>query len=318
MQDEKGASADQTRAGVVALIGRPNVGKSTLLNAFLGQKLSIVTPKAQTTREPVTGILTLEKAQVIFVDTPGLLEPQYALQAVMQASALRVLEDADVILLLLDATRPSEAPTGDALAVLKRRGDRVVVAINKTDAAGSDGVKEHASWTRRVLGLEARFISATLGGAVDGLLEDVIARLPPHPFLYPADDVAVQPVRFFVAELVRETIFEEYDKEVPYSSVVRVEEYRESQDPVYIRATIYVERDGQKAILIGQGGAGIRRLGERSRGKVEAFLGQRVFLDLWVKAMPGWRKKASSLRFLGYPAPPADGTGRAEEKGLRS
>ncbi len=303
------------RAGHVALVGRPNVGKSTLLNALIGEKLSIVTPRAQTTREAVTGILTTERAQVAFVDTPGLLEPQYALHRVMQHAALRALEEADVVLLLLDATRPAEVPDGEAMTMLRAARDRLVIAINKTDAAGSDGVKELASWSRRTFDLDAIFISALSGGALDVLLAEVVRRLPEHPFLYPEDELAVQPVRFFVAELVRETVFEEYDQEVPYAAVVRIEEFRESQDPLYVRATIYVERESQKAILIGQGGARIRKLGERSRTKVEAFLGRHVFLDLWVKALPGWRRRAASLRYLGYsvPAGPDDDRNSRDE-----
>jgi GTP-binding protein Era len=201
---------------------------------------------------------------------------------------------------LLDATRPGEVPEGEALDLLRGRTADMLVAINKTDAAGSDGVKELASWTRRVLDLDARFISASTGGALDVLLEDLVEKLPVHPFLYPEDELAVQPVRFFVEELVRETIFEEYEQEVPYAAVARIEEFREGQDPLYIRCTVYVERESQKAILIGQNGTRIRRLGERSREKAEAFLGRRVFLDLWVKAMPGWRRKTSTLRYLGF------------------
>lgn len=289
-----------TRAGHVALVGRPNVGKSTLLNALVGEKLSIVTPRAQTTREAVTGILTTDGVQIIFVDTPGLLEPQYALHSVMMQEALQALEDADVVLLLLDATRPGETPTGEVLERIRGRREALLVAINKTDAAGSDGVKELSSWARRTLDLEARFISALNAGGLDVLREDIVERLPVHPFYYPEDDLAVQPVRFFVAELVRETVFEEYEQEIPYATVVRIEEFREEQEPLYIRATIYVERDSQKAILIGQGGSRIRTLGERSREKIEAFLGRRVFLDLWVKALPGWRRKAATLKYLGY------------------
>jgi GTPase len=304
---------EDRRAGHVALVGRPNVGKSTLLNALIGEKLSIVTPRAQTTREPVTGILTTKTAQIAFIDTPGLLHPQYALHTVMLYAAMRALEGADVILLLLDATRPGEVPEDEALDALKARRGRLVVAINKTDSAGSDGVKELASWTRRTFDLEARFISALNGGGIDVLLEELVARIPKHPFLYPEDELAVQPVRFFVAELVRETVFEEYEQEIPYAAVVRVEEFREAQDPLYIRATIYVERDSQKAILIGQSGARIRRLGERSRVKVEAFLGRHVFLDLWVKALPGWRRKPSTLKYLGYMMP-ADGEAHTAEE----
>lgn len=303
MQQASQQRENDPRAGHVALVGRPNVGKSTLLNALIGEKLSIVTPRAQTTREPVTGILTAAGYQIAFVDTPGLLEPRYALHAVMMHGALRALEEADLILLLLDATRPGEVPEGQGLAALRKRTDRIVAAINKTDDAGSDGVKELASWARRTFGLEAFFISAATGAGLEALTEELVGRLPVHPFLYPEDELAVQPVRFFVAELVRETMFEEYDQEVPYAAVVRVEEFREASEPLYVRATIYVERESQKAIVIGQGGAKIRRLGERSREKAEAFLGRHVFLDLWVKALPGWRRKAATLRYLGYAVP---------------
>jgi GTPase len=304
MQDAV-TSADRgpTRAGHIALVGRPNVGKSTLLNALVGEKLSIVTPKAQTTREAVTGIVTTPTSQLIFVDTPGLLEPRYALQRAMQSAALRALDDADVVLLLLDATRPAEVPTGEALEHLRARADRLIIAINKVDIAGSDGVKELASWSRRALDAEASFLCAQTGEGVEPLRERMVAALPENPFFYPEDDLAVQPVRFFVEELVRETIFEEYEQEVPYSTVVRVEEFREDSDPLYIRATIYVERDSQKAILIGQGGSAIKKLGAHARTKVEAFLGTHVYLDLWVKALPGWRRKVSALRYLGYSVP---------------
>jgi GTPase len=294
----------ETRAGHVALVGRPNVGKSTLMNAFLGEKLSIVTPRPQTTREPVTGILTTDTSQIIFVDTPGLLEPKYALQQSMQESALSALGDADVVLLLLDATRPDELPTGEALEALRSRRDRIIIAVNKSDSGGPEVLDSLATWSRQTLEIEPLAISAVKGSGVQDLLARLESRLPPSPFYYPADEIAIQPVRFFVAELVRETIFEEYTEEIPYSTVVKIEEFREERDPLYIRATAYVERDTQKAILIGAGGAAIRELGTRSRAKVEAFLQRRVFLDLWVKTMPGWRRKASSLQYLGY-TPPA-------------
>jgi GTP-binding protein Era len=295
----------ETRAGHIALVGRPNVGKSTLLNVFLGEKLSIVTPRAQTTREAVTGILTEAGAQAIFVDTPGLLEPRYALQRAMLQSALSTVADADVVLLLLDATRPDEVPVGEALAAVRRRDEDLVVAINKVDSAAAENREALEGWAARELGKRAMKVSAMTGEGVDELRRALVAKLPSNPFFYPEDELAVQPVRFFVAELVRETIFEEFEQEVPYSTVVRIEEYRESEDPVYIRATIYVERESQKAIVIGQGGNRIKRLGERARAKVEEFVGDRVYLDLWVKSLPGWRKKVSALRYLGY-AVPAD------------
>jgi GTP-binding protein Era len=301
MQQPNGSEgAGVTRAGHIALVGRPNVGKSTLLNAFLGEKLSIVTPRAQTTREVVTGILSLPDVQAIFVDTPGLLEPKYALQHAMLSSALATLADADAVLLLLDATRPKEVPTQEALEAVRRRADDLFVAINKIDAASDDAVAELEAWTRRELRKEPMRVSAGAGAGVEELRAALVAALPTNPFFYPADELATQPVRFFVAELVRETIFEEYEQEVPYSTVVRVEEYREAADPIYIRATIYVERDSQKAIVIGNQGVGIKRLGQRARVKIEDFVGARVYLDLWVKALPGWRKKVSALEYLGY------------------
>ncbi|HEX6939636.1 MAG TPA: GTPase Era [Longimicrobiales bacterium] len=297
-------AAVETRAGYVALVGRPNAGKSTLLNALTGERLSIVTPRAQTTRERVMGIYTTPEAQVVFVDTPGLLEPRYLLQRSMLEAALAALGDADLVLLLLDATRPAEArPTGEPLDALHRRRNDLFVAVNKTDAAPASAAEELAGWAAREFGREAFAISAAKGWGIDELRAALIAALPVSPFLYPEDDIAVQPLRFFVAEWIRETIFEEYREEIPYSTAVRIEEFREGAIPVYIRAIVFVERESQKAILVGKGGAGIKRLGQRSREKIEAFLGERVFLDLRVKAIPGWRRKRSALKHLGYPLP---------------
>jgi GTP-binding protein Era len=293
-----------TRAGFAALVGRPNAGKSTLLNALLGEKLSIVTPRAQTTREPVRGILTTADSQIVFVDTPGLVDPAYLLHRSMLHSALLEVEGADIVLLLLDATRPAYTPPAVVTEALRARTDQVVVAINKIDGGGSDAIRALTSWSRRELGIGPILVSATEGQGLDVLRERLIAALPHGEFLHPEDDLATQPVRFFVEELIRETIFEEYGQEIPYASAVRIEEYREDRDPVFIRAVIYVERMSQKGILIGKGGLKIRALGERSREKIEAFVGSHVYLDLWVKTLPGWRRKAGALKYLGYPLPP--------------
>lgn len=301
---ERNDGGPRTRSGYVALVGRPNVGKSTLLNAFLGEKLSIVTPRAQTTRERVTGIHTTTDTQIVFVDTPGILEPRYTLQRSMLESALAALEDSDAVLVLLDATRPAETvPTGEPLESLQQRRDRLFVAINKIDEASAEAIDELAVWCREALGVEPFPISAASGEGVAELGEVLESVLPEGPFLYPPDELATQPVRFFVAEFVRETVFEQYHEEVPYSTVVRIEEFREAEEPIYIRATVYVERESQKAILIGRGGSAIRRLGQRSRQKIEAFLNSPVYLDLWVKVLPNWRRKRSALRYLGYPVP---------------
>jgi GTPase len=293
-----------TRSGHVALVGRPNVGKSTLLNALVGEKLSIVTPRAQTTREQVLGIWTEGPLQIVFVDTPGLLEPRYLLQRSMLQSALAALADADVVLLLLDASDPAAVPDGEALAALQARSDRLLIAINKVDVAAPAAIARLRAWAHDAFGIEAAELSALAGAGLDDLRRALADRLPESPFLYPEDDIAVQSVRFFVSELVRETIFEEFGEEVPYSTVVRIEEYRESEEPVYIRAVVYVERESQKAILIGKGGAAIKRLGARARQKIESFVQASVYLDLWVKPLKSWRKKASALRYLGYAVPP--------------
>ena len=325
MKDERATpwAPAGTRAGYVALVGRPNVGKSTLLNAMVGEKLSIVTPRAQTTRERVTGILTTDTAQIVFVDTPGLLEPSYLLQRSMLEAALGAVADSDLVLLLLDATRAEDAlPDAKALEALIALKDELFVAINKIDAGNAGAIERLAAWSREVLGREPYRVSAMTGAGVERLRDDLIAALPESPFLYPPDEIAVQPVRFFVAEMVRETIFEEFHEEIPYSTAVRIEEFRENAEPIYIRAEIVVERESQKAILIGRGGAGIRLIGQRSREKIEAFLGARVYLDLWVKSVPGWRRKRGALRQLGY-AVPADeeesggGAGRQERKKRR-
>jgi GTPase len=294
-----------TRAGHVALVGRPNAGKSSLMNALIGEKLSIVTPKAQTTRESVTGLLTADGVQAIFVDTPGLLEAKYTLQRAMHETALDVLREADLVLVLLDGTRPDDLPPAEVVEELRRKSPSIIVLINKIDEATEETVEGLASWSDRELGLEPRRISALTREGVDELWQEIGRRLPESPFFYPEDELAVQPVRFFVAELIRETVFELYEQEVPYSTIVRVEEYREGTDPVHIRATVYVERESQKPIIIGKGGAGIRELGSRSREKIEAFIGERVYLDLWIKTLPNWRSRIDTLKYLGYRLPAA-------------
>jgi GTP-binding protein Era len=298
--------AVETKAGYVALVGRPNVGKSSLLNAMIGEKLSIVTPRAQTTREKVLGIYTEKGVQIVFVDTPGLLEPSYALHKSMLGAALEAVHDSDLVLLLLDATRPEEVPSGEPLQELLNRGPALSVVINKIDAARGDDVAQLEQWTRATFDKPALRISAKDGSGLDELRSQLSKALPTSPYFYPEDDIAVQNLRFFTEELIRETIFEQYDQEVPYATVARVEEFKEDRTPVYIRATVFVERESQKPIIIGKQGAAIRGLGQAARQKIEQLLGTPVYLDLWVKPMPGWRNKPASLRFLGYHVPDHD------------
>jgi len=301
------------RTGYVTLVGRPNAGKSTLMNRLIGQHLSIVTPKAQTTWQRVTGILTTDGAQLVFLDTPGLLEARDLLQRAMLGAALEAIHEADVILLVVDGRWPPGAQDRQRIeAALEGTRAPLHVALNKVDEAGDEPL---AAWDAWIAGLPAKAkvhrISALRGDGAEALLEALVADLPEAPFLYPEDDIASEPVRFFAAEMVRETVFELYGEEIPYSVFCQVEEFRESQDPVYIQVNVYVERSSQKGILIGAGGQAIRELGRRSREKIEHFLGQRVYLDLWVKPLKSWRRNRARLGEMGFRVPDDDESGRA-------
>jgi len=298
----RGAGGDTDhRAGFCPLVGLPNVGKSTLLNRLVGVDLAIVTPKAQTTRARVEGIYSDEGHQAVFVDTPGILEPRYLLQEAMLEEAARSLEGADVPVFVVDAGYP---PSLEAAASSTLPGRfEAVLCLNKIDRVGADRLGE----IRRTLeeqGWAAVVpVRAPTGEGVDRLRGEVLRRLPISPPFYPQDQVAAAPVREFVAEFVREACFLELEEEVPYSVAVRVEQYREDEEPVYISAVVFVERDSQKGIVIGEGGRMIRAIGERSRGRIEEFVGEQVYLDLWVKVLPKWRKKESRLARLGFRAP---------------
>jgi GTP-binding protein Era len=289
----------------VALVGRPNAGKSTLLNRMVGEHLSIVTPKAQTTWQRVTGIRTEDGVQMVFLDTPGLLEARDLFQRAMLVAALEALAEADVVVLVVD---PTEAPTPQdeerLSSALTDVSAPLLVALNKSDSVPGGSMEVWTSWVR------ARFpralawrISAEGGDGVDDLIAGVAQALPEGPFLYPEDEIASKPERFFVAELVRETIFEQYHQEIPYSVFCEVAEFREDQDPVYIHIDVHVERKSQKGILIGKNGAAIRELGSAARAKIEHFLGERVYLDLWVKPLESWRKSRAHLGRFGFRLP---------------
>jgi GTP-binding protein Era len=285
------------------LAGRPNVGKSTLLNALVGEHLSIVSPKAQTTRERVSGILTSDAYQVLFVDGPGLIEPSYALQASMRWSALKAIEDADVVAYVSDATRPDTLPDADLADATEGRSLSFMVAINKIDLV-DEGTEAELARQVQACGYEVVSISALTGAGLDQLLGRIVPLLPESPPLFPPENSATQPVRFFAEEFVRETCLDLFREEVPYSIVCRVEEFREEQDPVYIRAIIYVERESQKGIVIGRGGSAIKTVGEISRAKIESLIARRAYLELRVKVMPSWPRKRGRLRQLGFGLPP--------------
>jgi GTP-binding protein Era len=293
-----------TKAGFVTIVGRPNAGKSTLLNRLVGERLAIVSPKPQSTRDRVVGILTDDDTQLIFLDTPGLLEPRYALHRAMQHAAQKAIEDADVIVHLVDATTRDHDDLTTLAGLPRAPKAPVILVLNKVDQVSAAERTALATADASAGGLP---LAALTGEGIDTLLTAIRARLPESPFLYDKDDVSTQQMRFFVAEFLRETVLEQLDDEVPYGIAVAIEEYRESADPVYIRAVMYVERESQKRIVIGAGGSRIKAIGQAARAKIEPLVGSKVFLDLWVKELHNWRKNAVALDRLGYRLPPEAG-----------
>ncbi len=295
------------RSGFVAVVGRTNVGKSTLMNAYLGQKVAIVSPKPQTTRSRQFGILTLPDFQIIFVDTPGWHTPQHRLGEYMVGTAARAIPDADIVLFVVDVSQP---PAGEdrllAELVEERRGQApVVLALNKVDLLSPDDLQARRDVFRALLpSADWTFLSATRGDHRDELLEMMAGALPEGPRYFPADQVTDVRVRDLAGELVREQALKLLHHEVPHAIAVVVDEYKErSANLTYIQATLFVEKDSQKGILIGKGGRMLKRIGAAARTEIESVLGVRVYLELWVKVRPKWRKKREVLRQLGYVLP---------------
>jgi GTP-binding protein Era len=287
-----------TRAGIVTVVGKPNAGKSTFLNRVVGQKLSIVSPKPQSTRDRIVGIVTDADTQMIVFDTPGLLNPRYALHRAMRGTALDALADADVVIYLADAAEGAAPALTEAAELSSPPRAPVITVYNKLDAITAEARERLAAATPG-----ARFISALHGEGVPALVDEARRALPESPFLYDAEDISTQTVRFFAAELVRESALEQLDEEVPYSLACEIEEFRETRTPVYIRAVLYVERETQKHILIGAKGARIKEIGRVARIKIEGLIEQKVYLDLWVKVLANWRKNAGALARFGYRIP---------------
>ncbi len=286
-----------TRCGVVALAGKPNVGKSTLLNALVGEHLAIVSPKPQSTRRPVVGLLTRADTQFIFTDSPGLLEPEYMLHETMRAAALRAIADAEVIAYLHPLPEFPAPPLTDVAKLDRAPRASIVTVYTKSDLAPSS---TNLHQPPQPPPTSSVVVSALTGAGLDPLLDMLRAQLPESPFHYDPDAMATQPMRFFAAEFVREAAFELLHEELPYSVAVEIDEFREGQEPVYIRAVVYVERTSQKGIVIGEGGRTIKAIGQTARGKIEALLGVRVFLELHAKVLPKWRRQLASLKRLGY------------------
>ena len=302
---ESAGRTQGTRAGYVAIAGLPNAGKSTLLNALVGQHLSIVTSRAQTTWQRVAGIRTEGEAQMVFLDTPGIIASPQLFHRSMMAEAEGARREADVSVVVVDGTRrPPPAEERALRAFVGRCRGAAALAVNKADHPRFD--PRRVALLERRPDLTAFVVAARPGSGLGPLLAFVRSQLPAGPFLYPEDDLAAAPTRFFVQELVRETVFENFRQEIPYSVAVRVEEFREGEDPVYIAVALYVERKSQKGMLIGKGGAGIRAIGVGARTRIEHFLGRRVYIDLWVRVWEGWRRKKEGLMTFGYRVPDDD------------
>lgn len=287
------------KSGFVSIFGRPNAGKSTLLNALLQEKLAIVSPKVQTTRHRIKGILTADDYQIIFSDTPGIIEPQYKLQEKMMQAVKQALEDTDVALLLVDVNENWEEV--HAIFESLRLKVPAIVLINKIDTAGKVKKEEAIRFFSEKKYCSAVLpIAALMGGYTDELIKLILKHLPEGMPFFGSDELTDLPTRFFVAELIREKVFYLYQEEIPYHTTVIVNEFKEKTTLVKIVADIIVQRETQKGILLGQGGKMIKQLGTEARKDIETFLGRKVFLELFVKVRPKWRDNDLMLREYGY------------------
>jgi GTP-binding protein Era len=292
------------RSGFVAVVGRPNVGKSTLMNGYLGQKIAITSNKPQTTRHTQLGILSRPDAQVIFVDTPGMHEPRNPLGEYMVDAAARALADADAVLFIVDVSSPP-GPGDERLAALiagRSEPAPVVLALNKSDQLRPDDILPYTNAYRALVPqADWLLVSAIRGDNLPELLALLIAALPPGPALYPEDEVTQTQVRDLAAEFVREAALNALAEEVPHGIAVEVDEFKERGDKgAYISATVFVERESHKGIVIGRAGAMLKKIGSAARLEIERLLGYPVFLELHVKVRPNWRKSESDVQRLGY------------------
>lgn len=292
------------KSGFVAVIGKPNVGKSTLVNQLVGQKIAIVSPRPQTTRRRILGILTREDAQVIFVDTPGIHRPRHKLGEIMVATAKSAIPDTDLVLFVVDVSEPPNEEDR-MIGELLRDGTAapIILVLNKMDLLPADKVKPHteAYWELVPNHRDWMMTIATEGVNLDKLLALILEALPEGPRYYPADYVTDQPEREIAAELIREQVLHLTRQEVPHAVAVVVEEFKERENGVvYIAANIFVEKSSQKGIIIGNRGQMLRQIGEAARREIERMVGGRVYLDLWVKVSKNWRRDERELRRLGY------------------
>ena len=288
------------KAGFVSIIGQPNVGKSTLMNQLVGERLSIITSKAQTTRHRIMGIISGEDFQVVYSDTPGIIKPQYSLQQSMMHFVQSSLNDADVILLVTDLF---DKGLGDQkmLEKLNRGNVPILLLLNKIDLDKDTKVEERlAFWKDQVKAAQYIPISALQNINVEQVFSEILKRLPEHPAYFPKDNLTDKPERFFASEIIREKIFTNYSQEIPYSSEVNVTDFQEDETIIRMRAEIYVERQSQKGILIGKKGAALKKVGIEARKDLETFFQKQVYLETFVKVVKDWRKKSQQLKRFGY------------------
>jgi GTP-binding protein Era len=287
------------KSGFVSIVGKPNVGKSTLMNRLVGENLSIVSPKAQTTRHRIMGIINGDNYQIVYSDTPGILEPKYSLHQAMMNYVKVSLEDADLILLLVDPVEKYDPLLFDKL---NRTETPVILVINKADLGKGSQVEDKATYWKEHLQRVKTIIpvSALRGDNVPELLNIIVDNLPEHPAYFPVDELTDRPQRFFASEILREKIFLNYEQEVPYSTEVVITDFIEQDGVLRIRAEIFVERDSQKGIIIGKAGSALKKVGTEARQSMEEFFQTRVFLETKVKVAKNWRREQGRLKQFGY------------------
>ncbi|WP_448529281.1 GTPase Era [Raineya sp.] len=287
------------KSGFVNIVGKPNAGKSTLMNVLVGEKLAIVTPKAQTTRHRIKGILTTDSYQIVFSDTPGIIEAKYALHKVMMRFVEECLEDADLLLWVIDAS--DNEKDEKLISLLSKHQDRLMIILNKIDLINQKTLENKVlEWQQIFPNVPILPISASNRFQIDVLLQKIIEKLPQHPAYFDEEALTDKTERFFAAEILREKIFLHYQKEVPYSTDVQIVAFKESEELLHIQAEIIVERDSQKGILIGKGGKDLKKVGTEARKEMEQFFGKKVHLEQFVKVEKDWRKQEKWLKRLGY------------------
>ncbi|MGB3183232.1 MAG: GTPase Era [Cyclobacteriaceae bacterium] len=287
------------KAGFVSIVGKPNVGKSTLMNVLVGERMSIITSKAQTTRHRIMGIISSDDFQIVYSDTPGIIKPKYELQNSMMHFVNTSLEDADVILFVTDLFEKFDEE--DVIKRLRETDVPILLIINKIDLAKGNVLQEKmAYWNEHINAKEIIPISALEGLNTPRVFAAILELLPEHPAYYPKTELTDRPERFFAAEIIREKIFLNYKKEVPYSTEVAIVEFKEDETIIRMRAEIFVERQTQKGIIIGKGGEMLKKVGTQARQDMEAFFGKQVFLEQHVKVESDWRKRQSQLNRFGY------------------